>query len=269
MLAPKTGARLTLGLIALLLAACSPASRPAGAPRPPAASPLRVAVPPDAPPYAFMQGDKLVGLEVDFARELATALGRPLDLRAISFADLVPTLLDGRVDLLMAGMTITPAREVRIAFSDPYLHSGLIGVMRREDASRYPTPRTVLEAGQIGVVVATTGERFVRERAPYASVQIYPTALAAVDELRQRRIDLIVHDAPVGIWFVSGDEANLAALLKPLNEENLAWGMSRSDEALRSAVNGALARWRTDGTRDRILARWIPYWQRLETSAGR
>jgi ABC-type amino acid transport substrate-binding protein len=35
-------------------------------------------------------------------------------------------------------------------------------------------------------------------------------------------------------------------------------------EALRSAVNEVLARWRRDGTRDRILARWLHYWQRLE-----
>jgi len=43
-----------------------------------------------------------------------------------------------------------------------------------------------------------------------------PTVLAAVDELRQRRLDLVVHDAPVGIWFVAADEANMAALLQPL-----------------------------------------------------
>jgi hypothetical protein len=68
----------------------------------------------------------------------------------------------------------------------------------------------------------------VRERAPGSSVLVYPKALSAVTELRQRRIDLMVHDAPVGIWFVSTDEANLAALLKLLNEENLGWGMRRT-----------------------------------------
>ena len=265
MLGSKTRAALILGLAGLLVAACNPVQRQPAPPRTPAASPLRVAVPPDAPPYAFRQGNQLAGLEVDFARELAAALGRPLELLPVDFADLIPTLLAGRADLVMAGMTITPAREVRIVFSDPYLRSGLVAVMRREDAGRYPTSRSVLAVtSAIGVVTGTTGERFVREHAQRASTLVYPTALAAVDELRQRRVDVVVHDAPVGIWFVSSDEANLAVLLKPLNEEQLAWGMRQSDEALRSAVNGALARWRTDGTRRRILARWIPYWQRLE-----
>jgi polar amino acid transport system substrate-binding protein len=255
-----------LGLVVVLAAtigACAP-RRPAEPTRR-AVTALRVAVPPDAPPYAYRQREGLAGLEVDFAGELAAALGRPLVLVPIAFDELISALLAGRADIAMAGMTITPAREVRIAFSDPYLRSGLLAVMRREDASRYPRPQSVLDAtGTIGVVTGTTGERFVRERTRLASVSVYPTAQAAVTELGQRRVDLVVHDAPVGIWFVSGDEAHLAALLSLLDEEQLGWGMRRDDEALRAEVNRVLARWRTDGTRDRVLARWLPYWKRLE-----
>jgi polar amino acid transport system substrate-binding protein len=224
-------------------------------------------VPVDVPPYAFRRGSELVGLEVDFARELAATLGRPLQLLEVRWADLVPALLAKRTDVLMAGMTITPAREVRVAFSEPYLRSGLTALMRREDSGRYPTPHAVLEVARpVGVVEGTTGERFVREQARYASPFLYPTVSAAVSELRERRIDLIVHDAPVCIWSVSGDEANLAALLRPLNRENLGWAVRREDDTLRTAVNGALARWRADGTRERILARWLPYWRQLEAA---
>jgi ABC-type amino acid transport substrate-binding protein len=267
MLGSNLRASFFVGFAAVALAACTSAPRPAP-PRAPAATPLRVAVPKDVPPYAFHQGNQLAGLEVDFAHELAAALGRPLDLYEMSFADVFTTLTAGRVDLAMAGLTITRARQVRIAFSDPYLRSGLLAVMRREDANRYPTPRSVLDAmAPIGVVAGTTAEGFVRERAPASSVLVYPRPLAAMTELRERRVDLVIHDAPVGIWFVSTDEANLAALLKLLNEEDLGWGMRRDDEALRVAVNGVLARWRTDGTRDRIVARWLPYWKRLEAGS--
>ena len=171
----------------------------------------------------------------------------------------------------MAGLTITRARQVLIGFSEPYLRSGLLAVMRREDVPRFTSVSSVLRTTQpIGVVTGTTAERFVREHAPSASVAVYPTAPAAMDELRQRRVTFVVHDAPVAIWFAAGDEANLGVLLELLNEEQLGWGLSRDDETLRSAVNGVLARWRTDGTRERILARWVPYWQRLEAgTAGR
>jgi ABC-type amino acid transport substrate-binding protein len=258
---------LAVCLAVMLLAACS--SQQGTGPARPTEPALRVAVPHNSPPYAFPQEGRLVGLEVDFARELAAALGRPLALVEVEFGDIIPALRAGRADLIMAGMTITPARQVLIEFSDPYLRSGLLTVMRREDVASFKSARSVLQTSeQIGVVERTTADRFVREHAPGAPVLVYPTALAAMGELRQRRVTLVVHDAPVAIWFAAGDEANLAVLLELLNQEQLGWGLRREDEALRSTVNGLLARWRTDGTRDRILGRWVPYWQRLEAGAA-
>ncbi|HLY38312.1 MAG TPA: ABC transporter substrate-binding protein [Candidatus Binatia bacterium] len=257
------GRSLRVGLIlaAIGLAAC--ASRQPAPPKP--ARALRVAVPTSSPPYAFQQGSS--GLEVDFARELAPALGRELVLVPVEFTDLISTLRRGQADVVMAGMTITPAREVQVAFSAPYLRSGLVAVMRREDAQRYKSAASVLGTrGGVGVVAGTTGERFVRERIRLGSISVYPTAGAAMGELRQGRIDLVVHDAPVGLWFVSRDEANLAALVAPLDDEQLGWAFRRDDDALRAEVDRVLARWRADGTRERIVGRWLPYWQRLESA---
>jgi ABC-type amino acid transport substrate-binding protein len=256
-------AALLVCLAVLGLTGCPP-RREAAVPRSRA---LRVAVSPNSPPYAFRQGEQVVGLEVDFARELATALGRPLDLVEIEWDDLIPAVSAHRADMLMAGMTITRARQVHIAFSDPYLRSGLLTVMRTEDVPRFKKVASVLgTTDPVGVIAGTTAERFVRERAPGASVMVYRNVRSAMQELRQRRVTLVVHDAPVAIWFAARDEANLGVLLELLDEEELGWGFPRDDETLRSAVNGVLARWRTDGTRDRILARWLPYWQRLETA---
>jgi ABC-type amino acid transport substrate-binding protein len=253
---------LALGVATACVTAC--AFQHTAGPKPPRA--LRVAVPTSSPPYAFDQGQS--GMEVDFARELAPAIGRPLTVVPLDFTDLIPALRSGRVDIVMAGLTVTPAREVQVAFSDPYLRSGLLAVVRREDARRYSTADSVLGTrGGVGVVSGTTGERFVRERLRLASISVYPTAEAAVDELRQRRVDVVVHDAPVAIWFVSRDEASLAAVLAPLDDEQLAWAVGRDDDALRAETNRVLARWRADGTRERILTRWVPYWQRLESAS--
>src|SRR5213594_1576463 len=146
-----------LGVIGL--AACSPQR--------PAAPALRVVVPLNTPPYAFRQETRLVGLEVDFARELAAALGRPLDLVETDFGDIIPALQQQRADLAMAGLTITRARQVLIGFSDPYLRSGLLTAMRREDVPRFKSASSVLRTSEpMGVVAGTTGDRFVREHAP-------------------------------------------------------------------------------------------------------
>jgi ABC-type amino acid transport substrate-binding protein len=261
-------ARLSLVVAVLFATACmrSGATGVTGA----AAPRLRVVVPVASPPYAYDEGGQMVGLEIDFAAELAAALGRRLSVRGAEFGDVIPSIMAGEADLAMAGLTVTPAREAQMAFAEPYLRSGLLALVRREDSGLYPTPLSVVERGHaIGVVRGTTGERFIRERSPLSSVAAYPTALAAVDELRTRRIDAFLHDAPVAIWFASRDEANLAPILRLIGDEPLAWGMRLGDEELRTQVNAVLARWRSDGTRDRILARWLPYWQRLEAAERR
>src|SRR5437773_3133421 len=229
----------TLALTLLALAGCRTGSGQPAAPSPPPSPPLRVGVTPSSPPFAFRQGGELVGLEVDFARSLAGALGRPLQLREVDWDDQIPTLLAGRTDVIMSGMTITPARQVRMAFSDPYLSSGLLAVVRRGDRDRYPDGKTLLrKVGGVGVVGGTTGERFAREQRA-ASVSVYPTPAAAVMELQQHRVDAVIHDAPVLLWFVSGHEAELAPVLDPLDREELGCGLRPSDDDLRAATNRA------------------------------
>src|SRR5438128_7031685 len=137
MLGRSSRTAVTLALTLLALAGCRTGSGQPAAPSPPPSPPLRVGVTPSSPPFAFRQGGELVGLDVDFARALAGALGRPLQLREVDWDDRIPTLLAGRTDVIMSGMTITPARQVRMAFSDPYLSSGLLAVVRwREDGTR-------------------------------------------------------------------------------------------------------------------------------------
>ncbi len=265
---------LASALAAGALAACTASQppRPPAQPAPASPPPLRVAVDSGTPPYAFVRDGRLVGLEVDFAEALGRSLGRPVRVIDVAAFDaVIPALLDGRADIAMSGLTITRAREVRVAFSQPYLRSGLLTLMQRQDLERYPTVASVLSCdARITVVNGTTGEKFIRERCPQGGT-IYPTSSTdiAVSEVRLGRVDMLIHDAPVVVWAVSAHEAGLGMLRKPLDREDLAWAMRRDDPALVTAVDAALASWRADGTRDRILDRWIPFWRELEAQAAK
>src|SRR5262245_16210768 len=153
--------RLAPVLLLALAAGCSTAARPPS-PAQPATPPLRVGLAPDSPPVAFRRAGEIQGIEPDFASALAAELGRPLQLVQYDWVDLIPALLSGRVDVIMSGMTVTPARSVRVAFADPWLHSGLMAAMRREDASRFQTVQSILTTrATVGVREGTTGEKFV------------------------------------------------------------------------------------------------------------
>ena len=227
------------------------------------ARPLVAGVVADSPPYGFVENARPVGLEADLAARLGDALGRPVQVVALPFEQLFGALAAGRVDILMAGLSVTRAREARVAFGQPYLRGGLLAAMRREDRQRYDSPERVLAAETVGVVSGTTGATFVQSRVDPYRVREYRRPRDAMNELAQRRVDVVVHDAPVVVWFVSGNEAALALLPTLLQREDLAWAMRYEDAALRGDVDGVLARWRSDGTLDAVIARWLPYWSQL------
>jgi ABC-type amino acid transport substrate-binding protein len=258
---------LTLALAAVTLSGCASTTTPAprGTPmRPAGAAPLVIGVTSDSPPYAARKGDELFGMEVDFARVLGEQLQRPITFVDLQFSDLIPALEADRIDVIMAGLTVTRARELRLAFTEPYLQSGLVAVMRRGEMSRYKTPAVVRDASVVvGVVETTTGEKYAREHMQASQVIVYPAAAAAMQELRENRVDLVITDAPIAAWFVSKYDADIGVLTQPLNQEPLAWALRRDDPELLSAINAALHNLQRDGTLERILSAWVPFWRQL------
>jgi polar amino acid transport system substrate-binding protein len=221
---------------------------------------LRVGVTPDYPPVIFRLNKEIVGVEADFARRLAKELNRPLQFIELRWDDQIPALLEGKTDIIMSGVSITEARKIRIDFTDYYFKSGLLAMMRVEDARKYNTIQDIMQSyATVGVVKSTTGDVFVQRNFPNVTrISTLTKAGDAPSELKNRRIDIFVNDAPSIIWLVSENEADLTAIWKPLNEEYLAWGIKRGDREFLNLVNGVIEKWEKDGTLKEILSRWLP-----------
>jgi len=251
---------LLAGGLGLVLAGCEDYYRhpPAPAEIPPNA--LRIGVTSTYPPIIFRQGGEMAGVEADLARMLGVRLGRPIHFVEVSWDQQIDTLMAGRTDIIMSGMSVTEARAVRIAFSDPYLEGGLMAAVRSEDARRFGSREALLQTdGVIGALDRTTGDVFVQRNFPNARRVTLSLASDGALALRRRTIDVFVHDGPSIAWLVSANEAELAGIWIPLNRENLAWGVRRDDPALLAQLNESLAAWKQDGTLNEVLVRWLPY----------
>lgn len=226
---------------------------------------LRVGVSPDAPPVAFMQEGRIVGLEPDLAQALVDRFRRPLALIPLEFNSLIPALLDGRIDAIMSGMSVTPARQVRVAFSTPYMRSGLLAACRRGEAGNYGSRAAILSAGaSVGVRMGSTAESWAQSNLRFANVTPYPSITDAARELAQGRLDLILSDAPQVAWAVSEHAGMLQVLPIHLTDEEIAWAFRPRDTRMRDDANAALASMRQDGRLRAILQRWIPFLDQLE-----
>lgn len=86
---------------------------------------LRVGVALFAPWAARGRGNELIGFEVDVANQLAADMGVRPDIRVYPFDRLIPALEAGEIDLIAAGLTITPERALHVNFSAPYGGGGI------------------------------------------------------------------------------------------------------------------------------------------------
>jgi polar amino acid transport system substrate-binding protein len=67
---------------------------------------------------------QLIGLEPDLARRMAEAMGVKLKFELLDFFELFPALESGRLDLILSGLTMTPQRNLKMAFAGPYFVTG-------------------------------------------------------------------------------------------------------------------------------------------------
>jgi ABC-type amino acid transport substrate-binding protein len=222
-----------------------------------AAPPLRVGVSPVFPPMVFKQQGQLVGIEVDLARALGERLGRAVTFVELLWEDQIEALQQGRIDIIMSSMSITPARAFVIDFSLPYLSVGQGILVRREDEGKYLLGMPHKPSGPVGVLKATTGEFLVQRDFPKARRRTYKSEADAVQALKKKRIDLFITDSPL-VWYLAGVHAaeGLSAVSFLLSQEQLAWGVRKGDDSLRNAANGFLQEAMQDGTVAGILRRW-------------
>jgi ABC-type amino acid transport substrate-binding protein len=256
------GKRVLILVLALVLVGCAAVQ----APQDTGTSLLRVGITPDYPPVIFKVNEEIKGVEADFALRLGQALHRQVRFVELTWDKLIPSLIEGTIDIIMSGMTVTEARRARINFTDPYLKGGLVTLMRAEDAAKFLSLKDIQEGFvTVGVVAGTTGEAFVRKNfLNTANVISVQRASDAPNLLTNMRIDLFVNDAPSIVWLVSENEGTLKGFWEPLAVEYLGWGVRGDDKGFLLDVNATLNRWKLDGTLRQILTRWLPYWKNVD-----
>jgi polar amino acid transport system substrate-binding protein len=257
------GQRIFFRVIALIIAlaclsACAAASRPVIEASPDV---LRVGVCANRPPMVFKHDDgKHAGFEADLARELAASLGKNAVFVDCDWEDLIPALLENRIDIIMSGMTATTSRSVRVSFTKTYLRSGQVGLTTNANALRIRGINTLLTTGmRVGMEQGTTGEIVTQQFLSNAKKVAYVKPARGVQAVLKGRIDLFIHDAPVVWWFASLYESQgLMALPFFITEENIAWAVRKDDNDLRAKANTFISEWQQSGRLKEVLRRWLP-----------
>jgi ABC-type amino acid transport substrate-binding protein len=223
---------------------------------------LRVGVAPVSPPMIFKEGDKVVGLEADFAQALGAHLGRPVQFVELPWEELLDALTDNKVDIIMSSMSITRARQFRVVFSQPYLRIGQMALVRSGGKFSSGLLSRSLAGATVGVRKGTTGDLLVQQEFARAKRKYFKSDDEGALALSKGKIDLFIDDSTM-IWYLAGVYEAKGLEVPPFvfSEESLAWAMRRSDSPLQESANAFLQKIQASGDLNRILHRWIPRFQ--------
>lgn len=217
-----------------------------------AAPPLRVGMELSYPPFEMTDRDgRPAGVSVRLAEALGKHLGREVAIENIAFDGLIPALKTGRIDCIISSMTATPEREKAIAFSEPYLRTGLALLV----ASKSPVA-SAADLDAAGRVVAvkkgTTGHQWAVRSLQRARLLVLDKESAAVLEVAQGKADAFIYDALSIYRHHARHPDTTRSLLQPFREETWAVGLKRGDDGLKRQVDEFLTAFRKDGGFDRL-----------------
>ena len=212
------------------------------------------------PPFAMQTDGQLSGLDIDLANLLAKYLG--VDVKFIqpdTYDQQIPKLLAGESDIIIAAMTRTVARGLKVNFTIPYFEVSQAGLVRRklvpENANSY-FDLTDIPKLRLGVKANTTHEAFARELFPAEVIKTFPTAAEAAEALVKGDLDAMVADSPfIKIWWNTHPQhyAKFKALLEPVTRETYGFAIRKGDPEFLNWLNLFIEHIKADGTMDLLI----------------
>ena len=212
------------------------------------------------PPYEYIEGGEVVGIDADIAAAIAEKLGLELQIEDMEFDAIIEAVKSGKADIGLAGMTVTPDRAEEVNFTASYA-TGVQVVIVTEDSAITSVDDLFAEGASnvIGVQRNTTGDLYTTwdlEDAGLATIDRYSKGAEAVQALKTGKVDCVVIDNEPAKAFVAEVEG-LKILDTEYILEEYAGAMNKDNAELFEAVNVALEELIADGTVQAIIDTYI------------
>ncbi|UOA26701.1 amino acid ABC transporter substrate-binding protein [Pseudosulfitobacter sp. DSM 107133] len=219
---------------------------------------LNVGMPGGYFPFTFVKLDELQGFEVDFINAIAAQTGDEVNFVTMSFSGLVGALESGRIDTIANQITITPEREAKYLFSQPYVFDGAQVVVK---AGNEDTIASVadLSGKTVAVNLGSNFEELLSAlpNADEIDIRTYESNIAQDTALG--RVDAFVMDRVSSAELIAESPLPLALAGKPFSEIRNALPFRNDAEgaALRDRFDAAITTLKENGTLREISEKWF------------
>ena len=210
------------------------------------------------PPYEFYENEKIVGIDAEIAAAIAEKLGMELVIEDMEFKAIISAVTTGKVDMGMAGMTVTEERLQSVNFSETYA-TGIQAIIVKEDSPIQSVDDLYAEGATfvVGVQESTTGDIYCTDDFGEERVSKYAVGADAVEALKTGKVDCVIIDNEPAKAYVAANDG-LKILETSYAVEDYAIAIALENTELLEKINGALEALIEDGTVAAIVAKYIP-----------
>jgi len=209
------------------------------------------------PPFEYVDDNgEPDGFDVALIKAIGEKLGVEVEIENMEFDALVASI-GNKIDIAIAGMTVTDERKENADFSDAYYDAVQYVILPEgSEIASFDD----LAGKSIGVQLGTTGDFIASDDVDGADVKQYNKGVDAVNDLVNGRLDCVIIDKNPALVFAGKFEGQLTAVPGEqfgFDVENYAIAMPKGDTALAAQINGALKEIKEDGTFEELVKTYI------------
>jgi polar amino acid transport system substrate-binding protein len=203
-----------------------------------------------------------IGWEYDAMAEIAKRLNFAVTYETISWDAMIPAVSEGQFDLGMTGITIRDDRKEKVDFSDAYMRSEMVMLVRGDetrfaDAASFAANPELLIAAQPGTTPFYVGVYEVLDgNEANPRIKLFETFGAGVQALRAGDVDLVLTDGTAGAGYVAASDGGLKIVGEKLGTEDFGFIFPKGSDLV-APINAAIAAMKADGTIDALNTKWF------------
>lgn len=213
------------------------------------------------PPFEYVTSKGLVGeydgIDVAIAKKIAEDMNVELVIEDMEFEGLIASVQTGKVDLVIAGMTVKPERQEKVDFSDTYFTAEQ-SIVVAKDNTDITKADDLKNNKKVGVVLGYTGDSIVTETLQVAENNILRVSrgIDAVQELKNGKLDAVVIDSAAAQALASKNDLKIVKDEAVFEAEEYAIAVKKGNSGLVQEVNKVLKEMKDSGEIDQLAQKY-------------
>ncbi len=198
-------------------------------------------------PYEYYSNGEIVGVDIDIAREIADYLNMELVIKDVAFDSIINEVKTSKSDIGAAGISYTEERALEVDFTINYSESKQIVIVKNNSSiKKIPD----ISDKKIAVQLGSVADSFLTENYPKVELVREKKFLAAIQDLKDNKVDAVVmDDLPAGKLMTS----DMRVLEVPLLVDNYGMIVKKGNTKLLEAANTVIERLKEEGKIDEFI----------------